>query len=89
MSRLSDEYERHAQWYEGIVAGLSGEDTRVFDELLASTEAELGRTTDEQKRAELERDARVLRASKPSIQRAREHGTSFFDELDKELRGVR
>jgi Zn-dependent protease with chaperone function len=89
MSRLSDEYERHAQWYEGIVAGLSGEDTRVFDELLASTEAELGRTTDEQKRAELERDARVLRASKPSIQRAREHGTSFFDELDKELRDGR
>lgn len=85
MGELNENYQEVAYWYEGIVEGLAGQDSPALDKMLA-------RARDEQQNAEtdLEREAwkreiRQIEATRAAIERARENGTSFFDEYDAEL----
>ncbi len=86
MARLDGEFERAAQWYEGIVRGLSDEEPEVFARMLAEADQAAAQARSEETRAELEEWARTLRASKASLERAKKNGTSFFEELGNEQR---
>ncbi|MBX3459587.1 MAG: M48 family metalloprotease [Planctomycetes bacterium] len=84
MARLGGEFEPVADWYAGIVAELSGEDTTAFDKLIAKSEAELERATGTDQRREIEAWQELYRHSKAAAARARQHGTTFTEEFEKE-----
>ncbi|MCA8912232.1 MAG: M48 family metalloprotease [Planctomycetes bacterium] len=85
MGNLNDDYQEVAYWYEGIVQGLAGEQPEALDKMLA-------RAQDRQKHADTEAERRAwaseieqIEATRIAIDRARENGTSFFEEYDAEL----
>jgi STE24 endopeptidase len=86
MARLDAEHERYARWYEGIVLALSHGRNDPLQDMLAEARRKAAASRDVERR-EWERWARTLEASVVSAERAREHNTSFFEELDRELGG--
>lgn len=84
MARLGGEFEPVAEWYAGIIAELSGQDTAAFDKLLAQSEAELARAESEERRREIADWQELYRHSKAAAARARDHGTTFTEEFEKE-----
>ncbi|MCA8916491.1 MAG: M48 family metalloprotease [Planctomycetes bacterium] len=85
MAQLSDEYEAVAFWYEGVVEGLSGEYPEGLDQLAALAEKRRESADSAAVREAGTRQMQNVEATRIAIRKARENGTSFFDEYDAEL----
>lgn len=85
MGRLDDDYNRMARWYEGVVQGLSGEQTPALDQLAAEVRRKRDETQDSRERQTCDRWLALVEATEVSMKRAREKGVPFDDELDAEL----
>lgn len=85
MAPLRPEYELAAYWYEGQVEVLTGKDTDAFERMAAfAREQAAGAATEEARKAWKEQ-AVYADASKTAALKARENGTPFDEELDREL----
>ena len=85
MAGLSEDYEAVAYWYEGVVEGLSGEHAEGLDQLAALAKKQRDTAETGKEREAGARQIQNIEATRIAIRRAREKGTSFFDEYDAEL----
>lgn len=86
MGELNENYELAALWYEGIVEGLSGRDTEALDKLTARFEEKQSEAETEREQDAWAIQIKDIEATQRAIQAARENGTSFFEEFEKERR---
>jgi hypothetical protein len=84
MAALNDEYAVAAEWYVGIVEGLSGNDTPSLDSMLVRAREKQADAATPEEKAGWAREIREIEATQTAIERAREHGTLFFEEFEAE-----
>ncbi|MCB9932950.1 MAG: M48 family metalloprotease [Planctomycetes bacterium] len=91
MGRLDEDYLAVSLWYAGVVEGLSGQDTDSLDQLAATLNTRRQEADTQEEREDWLRQLRELEATRVAISRAREKGTSFFEEYEAERihRGLR
>jgi hypothetical protein len=91
MAGLNEEYAWAASWYEGIVEGLSGNESAALDEMQATAKEKQSAAETPEDRAFWGRQLRNIDATRAAIANARRNGTPFMDELEAEnaRRGLR
>jgi Zn-dependent protease with chaperone function len=84
MGKLDDDYQELAYWYEGIVEGLEGDKPEALDKMLARAREKQRSADSDAERRNWASEIEQIEATRVAIQRARENGTSFFDEFHAE-----